>query len=97
MANIDYPAVVLEMREFQAGAGMLRSPGSKSGEARISCPPSRRSKAARNAVYICADPLVVTHQVRINTLAPTRGDRGQPRAKVRVAWQPDRPLDSTGR
>ena len=46
-----------------------RSPHSKSGERRISRPPSRRSRAAPKRFMSCTDPLAITNGVRINTLA----------------------------
>jgi putative tryptophan/tyrosine transport system substrate-binding protein len=71
MANIDYPAVVLEMREFQAAAGTL---GLEVATLEIRrgediAPAFEALKGRADALYVCADPLVVTHQVRINTLA----------------------------
>jgi putative ABC transport system substrate-binding protein len=71
MANIDYPAVVLEMREFQAAAGTL---GLEVATLEIRrgediAPAFEAFKDRADAIYVCADPLVVTHQVRINTLA----------------------------
>jgi ABC-type uncharacterized transport system substrate-binding protein len=71
MANIDYPAVVLEMREFQAAAGTL---GLEVATLEIRrgediAPAFEALKGRSDALYVCADPLVVTHQVRINTLA----------------------------
>src|SRR5262249_137404 len=48
----------------------LRSLRSKSGERRISPPPSRRST---DALYIETDALISTHRIRINTLALAAG------------------------
>jgi putative ABC transport system substrate-binding protein len=71
MANIDYPAVVLEMREFQAAAGTLGLEVAtleiRRGEDIV--PAFEAIEGHTDALYVCADPLVVTHQVRINTLA----------------------------
>src|SRR5262249_7297574 len=71
MANIDYPAVVLEMREFQAAAGTLGLEVAtleiRRGEDIV--PAFEAIEGRTDALYVCADPLVVTHQVRINTLA----------------------------
>ena len=49
MANADYPFGVLEVAEVQTAAPRLAStsPTSKSGEPRISRPPSRRSRVVR--------------------------------------------------
>jgi len=71
MANIDYPAVVLEMREFQAAAGTLGLEVAtleiRRGEDIV--PAFEAIEGRTDALYVCADPLVVTHKVRINTLA----------------------------
>ena len=71
MANIDYPAVVLEMREFQAAADTLGLEVAtleiRRGEDIV--PAFEAIEGRTDALYGCADPLVVTHQVRINTLA----------------------------
>ena len=71
MANVGYPAAVLEMGEVQATARTLglEVATSKSGERRISRPPSRRSRAARTHFMSVADPLMNANRVRINTLA----------------------------
>ena len=49
MANVGYPAAVLEMGEVRQrpARSASKSPHSKSGERRISRPPSKRSRAAR--------------------------------------------------
>jgi len=71
IANIDYPAVVLEMREFQAAADTLGLEVAtleiRRGEDIV--PAFEAIEGRTDALYVCADPLVVTHQVRINTLA----------------------------
>jgi hypothetical protein len=65
LANVGGPAVVLDMRESAS-----RSLHQKSGKAKTLCLPSRGSIAARTHLYVCIDPLVGTHRIRINTLAP---------------------------
>jgi len=71
IANIDYSAVVLEMREFQAAADTLGLEVAtleiRRGEDIV--PAFEAIEGRTDALYVCADPLVVTHQVRINTLA----------------------------
>jgi putative ABC transport system substrate-binding protein len=59
------------MREFQAAAGTL---GLEVATLEIRrsddiAPAFEALKGRADALYVCADPLVVTHQVRINTLA----------------------------
>src|SRR5262249_44100444 len=71
IGHIDYSAVVLEMREFQAAAGTLGLEVAtleiRRGEDIV--PAFEAIEGRTDALYVCADPLVVTHQVRINTLA----------------------------
>ena len=71
MANVGYPASVREMGEVQAAARTLglEVDSWKSGAPRTSRPPSRRSRAGADALYVCADPLVNANRARINTLA----------------------------
>jgi putative tryptophan/tyrosine transport system substrate-binding protein len=45
----------------------------KSDERRISRPPSRHSKAAPNALYVCTDALANTNRIRINIAAVGEG------------------------
>ena len=71
MANVDAPAAVLEMGEVQAAA---RTVGFEAATFEI-----RRAedialafdvlKVRTDALYVCADPLVVAHRMRINTFA----------------------------
>jgi putative ABC transport system substrate-binding protein len=59
------------MREFQAAAGTLGLEVAtleiRRGEDIV--PAFEAIEGRTDALYVCADPLVVTHQVRINTLA----------------------------
>jgi putative tryptophan/tyrosine transport system substrate-binding protein len=71
MANVSFPEAVLEMREVEAISKTL---GLEVDTLEI-----RRAedialafealKGRADALYVCADPLVVTHRIRINTLA----------------------------
>ena len=74
LANVGYPASVLEMGEVEArpARSASTSPDSKSGAPRISRPPSRRSRAARMRFMSVADPLVNANRIRINTLGARR-------------------------
>ena len=56
------------MRQRPARSGS-KSSHRKSGERRISRPPSTRSRAGADALYVCGDPLVIANRIRINTLA----------------------------
>jgi putative ABC transport system substrate-binding protein len=71
MANVDYPAAVQEMGEIQAAAGTLGL-GIATFEIRqpediASAFDALRGRA--EALYVVGDALVITHRVRINTLA----------------------------
>ena len=71
MANVDYPAVVLEMREVETAAGRLGldSVAIEIRRGEDIAPVFGALKERTDALYVCADPLVVTHQVRINSFA----------------------------
>jgi putative ABC transport system substrate-binding protein len=71
MANVDYPAVVLEMREVETAAGALGldSVAIEIRRGEDIAPVFGALKERTDALYVCADPLVVTHQVRINAFA----------------------------
>ena len=76
MANIGNPAAVLEMRR---GSGSARKLGidvtsSKSGELRISRPPSRHSRAVARRLYVCTDPLVHAQRDFASTLSRSPHD-----------------------
>ena len=47
----------------------LRSPYLKSGGRRTSSPAFDALKGRADALYVCADPLMNTHRIRVNTLA----------------------------
>ena len=71
MGNVGNPFNVLEMDEVQAAARTLGLEvvvlEIRRGE--DIAPAFEALKGRADALYVCADPLVVTHQVRINTLA----------------------------
>ena len=77
MANVGYPDSCWRWARFKArlARSALKSPHSKSGERRISRPPSRRSRATRMHFMSVSDPLVNTNRIRINTLALARDCR----------------------
>jgi putative ABC transport system substrate-binding protein len=71
MANAGYPAAVLEMAEVQAAARTLGLEVTtlEIRRAENIAPAFEALKGRVEALYVCADPLVTTNRVRINTLA----------------------------
>ena len=71
LANIGSPVAVLEMRELQAIARTLglEVATSEIRRAEDIAPAFEAFKERADALYVCADPLVVTNRVRISTLA----------------------------
>ena len=71
MANVGYPAAVLEMGEVQAAAAQAR-PRCRHVEIRRAediAPAFDALKGRADALYVCGDPLITTNRTRINTLA----------------------------
>ena len=71
MANVGNPASVLEMGEAQATARTLglEVTTSEIRRAEDIAPAFEALKGRADALYVCADPLVNTNRIRINTLA----------------------------
>jgi putative ABC transport system substrate-binding protein len=71
LANVGNPSVVLDMGEAQAAARKLglEVTTSEIRRAEDIAPAFDALKARADALYICTDPLVNTHRIRINTLA----------------------------
>ena len=71
MANVDYPSAVLEMRELQTAARMLglEVVPFEIRRAEDIAPAFEALKGRAEALYVVGDALVMTHRVRINTLA----------------------------
>ena len=71
LANVDGPAVVLDMREVEAAARTLGleviASEVRRGEDIV--PAFEALNGRADALYVCIDPLMNTHRVRINTLA----------------------------
>jgi putative ABC transport system substrate-binding protein len=71
IGNVGNPAIVLEMREVQAAARMLRLEVAileiRRAEDIASAFPALQVRA--DALYVAADPLLGTNRIRINTLA----------------------------
>jgi putative ABC transport system substrate-binding protein len=71
LANVGGPAVVLDMREVQAAARTLGleviTSEIRRGEDIV--PAFEALNGRAEALYVCVDPLVHTHRIRINTLA----------------------------
>jgi putative ABC transport system substrate-binding protein len=71
LANVGNPAVVLDMGEAQAAARKLglEVTTSEIRRAEDIAPAFDALKGRADALYVCTDPLVNTHRIRINTLA----------------------------
>jgi putative tryptophan/tyrosine transport system substrate-binding protein len=71
MANSNYPAAVLEMREVAAAAGLLGLTVALSEIYRTEdiAPAFDMLSSHADALYVCTDALVNINQIRINTLA----------------------------
>ena len=71
IANLGYPASVLDMREAEAASRMLGLEAVASGIQRAEdiAPGLEAIKGRADALYVCGDPLVVANRVRINILA----------------------------
>ena len=71
MANVGNPGAVLEMGEVQAAARTLGLEVAtlEIRRAEDIAPAFEALKGRADALYVCADPLVITNRIRINTLA----------------------------
>jgi putative tryptophan/tyrosine transport system substrate-binding protein len=71
LANVGNPAVVLDMGEAQAAARKLglEVTTSEIRRAEDIAPAFDAIKGRADALYVCTDPLVNTHRIRVNTLA----------------------------
>jgi ABC-type uncharacterized transport system substrate-binding protein len=71
LANVSNPAVVLEMSEVQVAARTSGLDVATSEIRRVEDIASAIDavKGRADALYVCADPLVNTHRIRVNTLA----------------------------
>jgi putative ABC transport system substrate-binding protein len=71
LANVGNPAVVLDMGEAQAAARKLdfEVTISEIRRAEDIAPAFDVLKGRADALYVCTDPLVNTHRIRVNTLA----------------------------
>ena len=71
LGNVGGPAVVLDMREVEAAARTLglevMASEIRRGEDIV--PAFEALNGRADALYVCIDPLVGTHRIRINTLA----------------------------
>jgi putative ABC transport system substrate-binding protein len=75
LANIGYPASMLEMNEVQAAARTLgfEVTNLEIRQAEDIAPAFEALKARADALYVCTDPLVGANRLRINTLALAAG------------------------
>jgi putative ABC transport system substrate-binding protein len=71
MANIGFPDAVLEMREVQSTAKMLglEIVALEIRQAEDIAPAFESLKGPVDALYVCADPIISTNRIRINTSA----------------------------
>jgi putative ABC transport system substrate-binding protein len=71
MANVRAPAAVVEMGAVQTAARTLGFEATtfEIRRAEDIAPAFDELKSRTDALFVCADPLVVAHQIRINTLA----------------------------
>jgi ABC-type uncharacterized transport system substrate-binding protein len=71
LANVDSTGAVPDMREVQAAARTLglEVAALEIRRAEDIAPSFEALKGRADALYVCADPLVITNRIRINTLA----------------------------
>ena len=71
VANVGHPGAVLEMGEVQAAARTLGFEATtfEIRKAEDIAPAFEALKGRADALHVCSDQLVVTHRIRINTLA----------------------------
>ena len=99
LGNVDGPAVLLDMREVQTTARPLglEVVTSEIRRGEDIAPAFETLKGRADALYVCIDPLVHTHRIRINTLAlaarlPTmHGSREPVEAAGLMSYGPNRP------
>ena len=99
LANVGGPAVVLDMREVQTTARPLglEVVTSEIRRGEDIAPAFETLKGRADALYVCIDPLVHTHRIRINTLAlaarlPTmHGSREAVEAAGLMSYGPNQP------
>src|SRR5215510_61256 len=99
LANVDGPAVLLDMREVQTTARPLglEVVTSEIRRGEDIAPAFETLKGRADALYVCIDPLVHTHRIRINTLAlaarlPTmHGSRESVEAAGLMSYGPNHP------
>ena len=99
LANVDGPAALLDMREVQTTARLLglEVVTSEIRRGEDIAPAFETLKGRADALYVCIDPLVHTHRIRINTLAlaarlPTmHGSREPVEAAGLMSYGPNHP------
>jgi Tripartite tricarboxylate transporter family receptor/ABC transporter substrate binding protein len=71
MANVSYPAAVLDMREAVSATRMVgfEAVTSEIQQAEDIAPGLEALRGRADALYVCGDPLVVANRIRINILA----------------------------
>jgi putative ABC transport system substrate-binding protein len=99
LGNVDGPAVLLDMREVQTTARPLglEVVTSEIRRGEDIAPAFETLKGGADALYVCIDPLVHSHRIRINTLAlaarlPTmHGSREPVEAAGLMSYGPNHP------
>src|SRR6478752_163643 len=99
LGNVDGPAVLLDMREVQTTARLLglEVVTSEIRRGEDIAPAFETLKGRADALYVCIDPLVHSHRIRINTLAlaarlPTmHGSREPVEAAGLMSYGPNHP------
>ena len=99
LGNVDGPAVLLDMREVQTTARPLglEVVTSEIRRGEDIAPAFETLKGRADALYVCIDPLVHSHRIRINTLAlaarlPTmHGSREAVEAAGLMSYGPNQP------
>jgi putative ABC transport system substrate-binding protein len=99
LGNVDGPAVLLDMREVQTTARPLglEVVTSEIRRGEDIAPAFETLKGRADALYVCIDPLVHSHRIRINTLAlaarlPTmHGSREPVEAAGLMSYGPNHP------
>ena len=99
LGNVDGPAVLLDMREVQTTARPLglEVVTSEIRRGEDIAPAFEALKGRADALYVCIDPLVHSHRIRINTLAlaarlPTmHGSREAVEAAGLMSYGPNQP------
>lgn len=75
LGNVDSLLIRLEMDQVQAAAAQLGLQALRLEVMKVEdiVPSIEKAKGAADALYVCSDPFLTTHRVRLNTLAASAG------------------------